>query len=253
MVDSDGATTGIDLGECPRNVHEGSLLIKDDAEFDVAALRSLTEVTGHLLIQDVDVGTDLSFLSCLQVVDELSLSRAPNLQTLQGLEQLRSVGELIVGGHPELTSLNGLSGIREVESLRVSNNPQMLNWGFSTLEQAGRIEIGNCSGFEPRGGPGLTDITGLDGLRFVNFLAIEGNENLVSLDGLAALQAEGLVIEGIAIMHNRALPTEHAQAIAGLFDDKYPHICGNNGDDTDWDAIVEPDAYFHPCFCDPPE
>jgi hypothetical protein len=115
------------------------------------------------------------------------------------------------------------------------------------------ITIGYCSGFEPLGGPGLTDITGLGGLRFVDYLAIEGNESLVSLDGLAALHAQGLVVEDVTIMHNRALPTNHAQAIADLFDDKGPQICGNQGDDTDWDAIVEPDAYSHPCFCNPPE
>jgi hypothetical protein len=234
--DTGATSTGTGL-ECPdENVFEGDLtLLTGD---DPMGLYGLTEVKGRLTISSDDI-VDLSFLSCLRAVDQLLVIENDKLESFEGLEQVTRAGTISARDNPVLESLRGLDALREVVTLGVWRNPSMTTLGLDGLERVLLLRIGDCSGFTPKGGPGLTDIVGLSGLRGEIYdVFIVGNEDLVSLDGLRQWADNGVTISGFFwVMHNRELPTTHAAEITELFGGGF--VCANEGDEGPWDVLCE--------------
>ena len=214
-------------GECRHLVHEGTLEI--GSLEDTVDLPLYTEITGSLSIGNAPGLKDLSFFHCLDTVgstepvDDLhsnviDISRAVDLETLNGLERLEHVDNLKVikiEDNPKLRSLEALESLRamrvEFGGIWITGNPSLRVLGLRNLEEVPEMQVGDRKAGEPLAEPdaewppgastclpagmdGLEEIDGLDSLTRFNRLSFLGNVNLVSIEGLRGLaqRAEAL-------------------------------------------------------------
>jgi hypothetical protein len=151
-------------GGCPERVfpsdYDGS---------DLEVLRGYTRVAGDLVVPEET--EDLSALRCLQRVDRvLSISDAPKLVSLDGLEDLERVGTLSLADLPALTSTSGLSGLRTIDE----------GLGFQGLASLARVE-------------GLSDLEELGGgVSLVGLHALETWDEPLEIPSLSSLHLLGI-------------------------------------------------------------
>jgi Leucine-rich repeat (LRR) protein len=177
---SSAASVTVDAGSTcdERGVHPDDVNAQDDAGLEV--LRGVVHFCGTLTIgQNV---SDLSALSYLESVTNLSVLGNEVLTNLQGLSGLTAVSNLTISGNTELTNLNGLEGITNADRVLIAYNQQLVDLlGLHSLRTAGRIEVTRNDA--------LTSLLGLRGLRHVvdSELIIRSNPLLENLDGLESL------------------------------------------------------------------
>lgn len=229
-----GSTTAD--GECPNFVHQGDLTITPEAtKLDDAY--GIAEVTGDLRISDLEDADDLAALHCLRRVSGMiSIRNNEGLLSLQGLSHLEEAeSEIFIRG-------NGLESLEGLESLRIAEHIEVMepltSFDLPSLEEVGELRIGICSGGGEvfgdatwQGLPTLERLGDLRSLRSVGLLWIEGNDSLVSLDGLRAVADNGGQVDSASIRYNINLPTEHANEIADLIGGNAT-VCGNLGDEN---------------------
>jgi hypothetical protein len=253
---SAGATTGSEVtSACPAErddllvdpaVHVGDLTI--DEETDASTVSSLSRVTGILEVLALPDGeSDLSFLGCLREVGDLLVISQDDITNLEGLDRLERFARLNVHGSANLRSLDGLTSLRHAGQIWLVSNERLTALGLDQVETADSIDIGFCVQHEPVGlNPALRNVTGLSSITELGALRIEGNDNLMSLDGLRVLAENGANVGSVRIRHNLALPTEAAAAVADLLGADAV-ICGNHGATQEWDE----DNTSDPCYCGP--
>jgi hypothetical protein len=211
-----------------------------DALADLSGL-SAVESAGSLGLDRNDLLTNVDGLEGLVALDYLGVRNNPRLQNLAGLSRIETLihGGVILDNDalqslrgldavPEMTSLlirdnralrslEGLEGLRRVDStLTIEGNRALLDTGgLSALEEVGRrLIISNNQSLTGLTLPALTtvegleldglrmrDLDGLAALRSVVGLAVTGNRDLTSLDGIR----NGVVRSSVRVQTNRAL------------------------------------------------
>lgn len=126
----------------------------------IAGLDGLTG--GGLRLENLPRVTDIEPLAGIEEMVHLEIDRVPQLASLAPLADLRRIDQLVLADLPLVQTLAPLARLESVP------------W---------RISIGGCSG----GLPGLTDLTGLESLKWVRNLQIGNNPNLTSIAALGGL------------------------------------------------------------------
>ncbi len=167
----------------PPNSPELRLSIFQPALTDLAALSGLTSIQSA----NLSVGsTDFTALSSLASVDgSISITRCPNLTSLDGLQGLALNG-VTIQDNPSLTTIAALSSVvwpndPQGQHVRVQENPVLTSLqGLESLTTMWDVFIQDNSA--------LTNLQGLDNLESVTHIfLIQENENLASLAGLESL------------------------------------------------------------------
>ncbi|WP_420570910.1 hypothetical protein [Kordia sp.] len=151
--------------------------------------------------------TDLSPLSCLESVNELTIVGNPHLQNLIGLEGIVTIeNNLFIQNNVGLTSLEGLENLQSVGtssntslslSLFIIFNTSLQDLqGLSSLESVGRTLL-------IRKNHTLQNLEGLNNLQTVDNLSISINTGLQSLQGIGNLHT----ITKVLTIHQNPLLT----------------------------------------------
>lgn len=128
--------------------------------------------------------TDLSSLSGIRTVGELTISNNKSLKSLKGLEGITYVnGSLIISGNDELIDISGLADLDRIEEkLEITDNEKLADVKMQSLRIVGNsldITYNNL----------LMEISGLNSLEGVySHINISGNESLKSISGLNNLR-----------------------------------------------------------------
>jgi len=163
----------------------GNLIIKslsiNNPITDLSNLSNITNIAGHLYIQNSDSISHLNGLSNLTSVGGQFLidNNAP-LSNLNALSTLTTVGsDFRIYNNGALSDLNGLSNLTTVGDLMISTNAALLSLdGLSNFTTVDRdlIIYNNAA---------LLDLNGLSNLTTIEDLRISTNAALLDLDGLS--------------------------------------------------------------------
>jgi hypothetical protein len=149
-------------------------------EFNFPQLESI----GHLLIGNTTNANPVASFPALRELGGLQLQGVRELSDLAALQAVSlSGGSLDLRGNPDLQTLSGLEGVTDVTLLAIVKNGTLRDLdGLQTLNHAEGVEV--------IGNDALQNVDGLSGLRIVDTeLEISENPELVSVDGLDALQS----------------------------------------------------------------
>lgn len=222
----------------------GSLEVQSNAHLEsLQGLSGVTAISGGIRVNQNPVLPSLSGLSTVTQAGALWLSDLPKLVDLTGLERLQRLSdELHLFDLPALTSFKGLESLTRVEGDVELRNLTALTscTGLDALAHIeGRLRLESL--------PLLENPLGLGSLVSTNGLEIYGNQNLVSLSGLAALTSVGS--GQLSIRSNPKLPVCEAEALAsqvatrcGCPDGSVP-TCGTSPFDLPCDS-------FQYCKCE---
>jgi hypothetical protein len=152
----------------------------------LSGLESLAAVGGTFDVYESwdDVGLEnLEALGALQRVGgKLFFESLFRVQNLHGLERLESVGELLVMNAPNLTTLDGVQQLHSAGGVSLYSDPMLAD--ITAL----RGLTGALNGALAVGGTGLTSLAGLEGITIVyGDFNVSGNSALTDLSGLSGL------------------------------------------------------------------
>lgn len=204
-----------DCPECPN-----SLVFNSQADIDAFPINnSNCETVRNIVISGNDIN-NLTRLSTLIYVENLSINNNPILTSLNGLNNINTIIGLSIINNDQLTDLDGLSsldnlgqehntffpannlsirdnenltnismlvntGIHRIEIIRIQNNPSLLSLdGFESIEWSYVFLITNNDA--------LTNLTGLENLSTGSDTVIEDNDSLIDLQGLNNISNIGL-------------------------------------------------------------
>lgn len=187
---------------------EGSNFCNQDitlsSQAEVDAFCGCEEINGDLkIIQENDAITTLLPLRGLQKITGDLVISGTDLVDLIGLEDLHTIETaFFLGQNPALESLTGLSGLTTVRTtFFIHSNPVMKNLdGAFNLTNIGNISIETNES--------LTKINAFHAVAATKSLRVNGNHNLVSLEGLSGLTTVGSPNQGgisFNIAGNRSL------------------------------------------------
>jgi hypothetical protein len=181
-----------------------SLKITNDAALaSLAGLSGLSRVDDLLLISQNQKLTTLTGLSALGYAKRLNILSNPLLTDVNGLSSLTSSVITQVTDNANLTSLQGLSGMSGYVSIfMISDNPLLTN--LHGLEGITYVDV-----LSVQRSNGLTDLSGL-ALTHVGSVAIDANQNMISLNGLNNVTtidggACGCLRDGLKVTNNPRL------------------------------------------------
>ncbi len=159
--------------------------------------------------------TEITSLSNLVSIGDLSITNNSSLASLDGLESLSSINQLSLSSNAELSSINGLTSLTSLYYLNINNCPNLTSIApFSNLESLNIVWLYQLDGLTSLEGihqltnidfirisdiDALTDLSDLSNLTAVNILNIAGNDGLLSLDGLENLISASGIIIGVDI------------------------------------------------------
>jgi len=202
-------------------VNENPSIINLDAASSWPGLDGLSvRVTDNEALSDISglagpLGTTPGFFMV-----NVSILGLPSLTSLEGLSVPDNTW-LVLDDLPLITGLEPLAGIDYISILQISGMPLVTSLaGLDTLGGAFVIEIGDCRS-ESVGMAGLSDLTGLSGLKMVGVLSLANNTSLVSLDGAGALSDVG----GFAVVNSPMLPQQAVDAFLGPMERPPPQPC----------------------------
>lgn len=141
----------------------------------------------------------LTGLYSLKKIGQLQIESNVNLKNLKGLESLEEITFFInVHNNPNLLDLTGLSNLKSTEYLSVENNPNILS--LSGLNDAVVIDY-----FFVKNNYNLRNLTKIGSIKTT--IIIDGNDNLLSLDGLQNVQTlTGSLNNGqLGVVNNKSL------------------------------------------------
>jgi hypothetical protein len=156
------------------NIFEGHVRLNNQNEVDTFGAMGYTKVNGSLTITGFYENhkpyiTDLSSLSSLKEVTNIfSVEFNPTLENLNGLEGIELVGQLDLELNLALKSIRSLSGLKQVT-------------GFTAPEYdyPSQLRISSCDI--------LASLEGLQNISEVDYLIVEGNDELIDLAGLRGI------------------------------------------------------------------
>lgn len=201
-----GTSTG-DPAECEVElIHRGNLVITDDTPQE--SLRCIVDVTGRLIIHDTQNMTSFGALGSLRHVgDDIEIFANAALLDLAGLRSLERVdgvpyGEILIHANPALVDIAGLGAVERVDSVTLSDNDGLQALAGLKGPIAGIIEPHWTLGIV--GNDSLVDLSGLAAIDgFSGRLIIGDNALLADISALAP--ALGPQLLEIAISGNPAL------------------------------------------------
>lgn len=169
---------------------DGSLQVDVSNINNIDSLIQLKYIGGDLQIYSMDgsdVFSDLSGLSNLDSVGGMfRLSGLDLLSTFNGLANLKSIGEyMMILNNATLTSLDGFDSLHKIGlNIDIHDNPILENLNaFTRLDSMGSLTIVRNDL--------LSDLSGLDSLKFAQSIYIDGCDNLINLMGLGKLKSTG--------------------------------------------------------------
>ncbi|CAN1326168.1 Disease resistance protein L6 [Linum perenne] len=143
-------------------------------------LPNVANLTNLLQLRFRDVGIDeILGLGELKLLQLLVIERAPNLVTLDGLENLVLLKELWVEGCTILKKLPSLATLTRLRKLAISNVSLEKFPDLSNLKNLRDLWINNCSE--------LIEVTGLETLELLELLNMKGCRSIRKLPDLSAL------------------------------------------------------------------
>lgn len=201
-------------------------VIENDNLSTFLGMSALTTITGNL-----EIGHNLNFsslagLSSLTTTGGFEMNYIHNMPTMEGLSGLTQInGDLIINSCHALVSLAGLSALQEISgSLYLGDNHELISveglealttvggdliFGFAITDQfvsfAGLSSLSSIGGNLTIGGGNLLqNLDGLEALTSIGGeLRISGNNQLVSLEGIANIEAQS--IGSLEIRYNPSL------------------------------------------------
>ncbi|MBO0329990.1 fibronectin type III domain-containing protein [[Muricauda] lutisoli] len=185
------------IQEPQSKVYEGTIDLSNQSLVDSFGAENYTEVTGEVRIYGSV--NDLTPLSNLELIgQDLLISNADNLVSLNGLENVLEIGESI-----QFINNDALTDISALESLNASyaiifqgNDALKTISGFSqTVNVSGLVKISENTNLEVISGFQNLETTG-------NYFQITDNASLVDLNGLSKLTSIG---NGLWLNNNDAL------------------------------------------------
>lgn len=253
-------------------------------------LRSLRYAEG-ISLSNVGI-TTLAGLENLQTVGDytallppsgISISHAPNLESLAALEGLEELGQLVLIDNPKLTGLEGLEALTRLDSLAFAEmNALTSTEGLAGVTSISTMSITTCPELEDLVFPSLesvqlvslekTSLTSLSGLSAVQSIPefmLRGNTELeiLSLPVLQSASFRFLIADNpkltelelpelatlgpIEIYNNPSLPMEQAEQLAEAAEHVgTPKIGRNLGDET---PPRDPCPWSNDIWCDEAE
>ncbi|MBX2796403.1 MAG: hypothetical protein KTR31_02000 [Myxococcales bacterium] len=165
---------------------------------DLSAFGNLTTVL-RLTLDDLPLA-DLSALSSLETVEELSISRLDGLSDLQGLGSVTEIGELLIIDS-SATSLAGLDALEQLHTVNVEGSDLDSLVGLRGLDLIHTLKVSSSQ---------LQSLDGLQDLRTADTLILAGNALLTDLT-----QAYGVteIQSLLQVTDNESLPDGAAQAL----------------------------------------
>lgn len=192
-------------------------------------LEKIQVIHGNFYVYNDSSLVDLNGLNNLVLIDALgdvSIFECPNLQSLNGLERLRFIDNWFtiqsndklvdVGGlkslewvygwitfknNASLPDLNGLASLRLAAGLQIFNNPSLENiMGLGNLDTLDRTAMPAI--IDIRGNNKLKSLKGLEKIRNVEYINIDGNSALTDLQGFSSSLR---VSANIGVYNNGAL------------------------------------------------
>ncbi|MCH7525268.1 MAG: hypothetical protein IIC74_09780 [Bacteroidetes bacterium] len=161
------------LPPCDNGTFVGDVVLNSQQEVDDFGAMCYSKIEGKLIIGASWVENDISDLSSLSSITQVSKKMrisAFYLESLNGLNNITTVGGLWVLDSFYLKNLDGLESLEQVGNL--------IQDGY--IGYAEDMQIVRCSS--------LISIKGLSNLKYVEGLFMQGNTELISLDGLENLQ-----------------------------------------------------------------
>jgi hypothetical protein len=177
-------------------------------------LQALTHV-GGLRIANSNLLLDLAGLEGLTAIDsELAILANEKLADISAVSHAREIASIYVRENPSLSSLHGLEAVTETSDLNLFRNAKLFDLqGIANLTTVlGSVEISENASLQSLaplahldsiggyltlvGNPVLATLTGLGGVRAVEWLTIENNSKLIDLTGLYSLEKVGITDVG---------------------------------------------------------
>jgi hypothetical protein len=197
-----------------------SAVISDNAQLQ--SLNGLNSPTGALTVElsrDPKL-QDLTALSGMQSVGELTLSDLPALSTLAGLKSLMNATVLSVDGCSGLSDLSGLGSLGSIGAVTLSNNASLQTLMGLSTQHMSLLSVSNCPKLQNLKGamgsdgtgpdslqlsslPALKSLAGLENARTSQLVQIDQCDALVDLSGLDQLQTvSSLMITNCSHLQN---------------------------------------------------
>ena len=208
-----------DLAGLSGLVEVGDLHLQSLQTSDYAGLEGLETVHGTFQLWDMPTST-LRGLDGIERMGRVTIDYCRGLGTLEGLsEDLVVDGSIFLHNLPALTDLGGFASLEEAPTnLTLAWLPKLAELPVG-LERVGKsLYLGGLDQLEQLDLPLLSRV-GSD-------LSIVGNESLVSLEGLGALQSIG---GNLLVQENPALPDAEIEAFVARVEIAGAVIVADNG------------------------
>ena len=144
----------------------------------LSGLNNLKSVGGDFEIKHIESLHDLSGLDSLTTVEgAIEIWYCDELTSLEGLNSLINAG-IYVHKCPKVNSLSGLENLEQSDVFQLSEIDSLSNLlGLNSLRLVNFLRL--------YGLPQIVDLSGLENLDTIHNLHIDGNESLLSLEGLS--------------------------------------------------------------------
>jgi len=191
--------------ESPDCVFYDSVTLNTQAEVDAFAAHNYCKIIGGLYVGKSTTGSDISDLSGLTKLTEITGQFTifqTQLVNLHGLENLQKVGELFIYYNQNLETLEHLTSLVEVCPYGGTNEKTLtigLNRNLKSLKGLGQITT--VQRLSITSNDALLNLEGLERLEKASVLHIQGNYNLDTFEGLTAIKEVGT----LDIYHNDML------------------------------------------------
>ena len=165
---------------------EGDVTISGNGIYNLYGLSELKKVNGSVWINGCDSLFNLGGLEEIDTIGEHFLIGGNTLTNLSGLEGLKVIGGWFnIGYNNNMMNLSGIDSLTSIGSLRIAGTTLTSLTGLEGVDTIyGFMDIG---GFL-NGNPYLTDLNGLNNLKYVGGnVNINDNLSLLSLTGLESM------------------------------------------------------------------
>jgi hypothetical protein len=192
---------------------EGDLQIKNNTTLVTLIGLSGLDSIGKNISMNNNHLTSLIGLQNLDFIGgDIDISFNLYLNNLQGLDNLSSInGDLTIIGNDNLLGLAGFDSLSVIGgNLKIFDNQALKSIvGMNNLDSIGRA-------LWVYHNQNLTDFQGLENLRYVNFIKLEQNKSLKTLEALENI--DPLYLDSLFIWKNRSLSTCAVSSICGYLD-----------------------------------
>jgi hypothetical protein len=218
----------------------GTLTIENSSIPTLLPLQNLQQIVGDaasggaLELNQNGGLFDLAGLGSLQVVAAITISGNPSLVTLAGLSVPAEFESLSILDNPQLIDLTGLENLQLAKTIGIENSTALSNLAaLSNLQAAASLALVNLPAVTTLELPigsidvfylenvGVTNLSGLTGLRVMQSAIIQNNPSLIDVDRLGSLEA----LQELSVINNSSLV--RLPDFAGIFSVEQVYVRNN--------------------------